>query len=256
MTLQNNLRNLTLAALTTACVSNAQAITLVENGAPRATIVVAQSALEPAKDDATAQKISVAAHDLQDYIRKISGATLPIAGDGSTPAGGLIFVGQSKLTMPFQADIPSGLTRERKEEGFLIQSRGERLALIGNDAGTYHGTEYSVYHFLNRLGVRWFMPGEYGEYFPSQKTVRVADMTVKEKPDFIQRNWWIHTTPEMYVLEARWKIRNGMNPDNQFSPCRAIRRCVISSPRRNWLKPNRSFSPKLLTAPSMSICRT
>jgi len=216
--MQNNLRNLTLAAALTATgLSNAKAITLVEDGAPRATIVVAQNAVEPNKDDASAQKISIAAKDLQDYIRKISGATLPIAGDGSTPAGGLIFVGQSKLTAPFKTDIPSGLTPQRNEEGFLIQSRGESLVLAGNDAGPYHGTEYSVYNFLNRLGVRWFMPGEYGEYFPSQKTVRVADMTVKEKPDFRMRNWWIHTTPEMLALESRWKIRNGMNPDTIFA---------------------------------------
>src|SRR5688572_15608191 len=35
-----------------------------------------------------------------------------------------------------------------------------------------------------------------------------------QRPDFRQRNWWLHTTPEMAELERRWKIRNGMNPDN------------------------------------------
>src|SRR5690606_19714904 len=90
-------------------------LALVENGQPRATIVVAQSALAPVKDDATSQKISVAARDLQEYIRKISGATLPIQGDESTPPGALILVGKSRLTDAIRMDIPSGLTPARKE---------------------------------------------------------------------------------------------------------------------------------------------
>ncbi len=197
--------------------SRAQAITLVQNAAPRATIVVAQSAMTPDKDDAVAQKVSMAAHDLQDYIRKISGATLPIVDDKSTFTGNVILVGKSTFTDKLKTDIPSGLTPERNEEGFLIQAKGDHLVLAGNDAGPYHGTEYAVYHFLNQLGVRWFMPGEFGEYYPSQKTISFADTTVREKPDFRVRNWWLHTTPEMAALERRWKIRNMMNPDTIFA---------------------------------------
>jgi hypothetical protein len=194
----------------------AAAASLVENGVARATIVIAQAALEPAKDDASAQKVSIAARDLQDYIRKISGVTLPIQGDESTPPGALILVGKSRLTDALQIAIPSGLTPARKEEGFVIQSRGNTLVLAGNDAGPYHGTEYSVYDFLERLGVRWFMPGEFGEVVPAQKTISIAEYSVREKPDFIQRNWWLHATPEMAEQERRWKIRNKMNPDNMF----------------------------------------
>ena len=195
----------------------ASAVPLVENSAPRATIVVEQAALDPAKNDTTAQKISVAAHDLQDYIRKMSSATLPITGDANTPAGAVVLVGQSRLTDALKVDIPSGLTLARKEEGFVIQSRGNSLILAGNNAGPYHGTEYAVYDFLERLGVRWFMPGEFGEVVPSQKNITVSDTSVRQKPDFLQRNWWIHATPEMAELERRWKIRNMMNPDNMYA---------------------------------------
>ena len=197
--------------------SMAHAITLTQNGAPRATIVVEQSALAPAKDDASAQKVAIAAQDLQLYIRKMSGATLPIVGDAATPTGALVLVGKSKLTDGAKADIPSGLTSARDEEGFLIQSRGDRLVLAGNDAGPYHGTEYAVYNFLKRAGVRWFMPGDFGEVVPQSKTISFGDVTAREKPDFRMRDWWIHATPAMAALEARWKIRNGMNPDVIFA---------------------------------------
>ncbi len=60
-------------------------LTLVKDGAPAATIIVPASALKPAKDDLRAQKIATAAADFQQYIRKISGAELPIASDDQAP---------------------------------------------------------------------------------------------------------------------------------------------------------------------------
>jgi hypothetical protein len=206
---------LTLAAGSLA--QRAEAITLARNGTPTATIVVAQAALNPDKDDKNGQKISVAAHDLQDYIRKISGATLPLVGDDQNPTGAVVLVGKSKLTAAQKLDIPSGLTPERREEGFLIDAHGNRLILAGNDEGPYHGTEYATYHFLENLGVRWFMPGDYGEVVPHQTTIDVADMAVRQKPSFIMRNWWAHMLVEQQPLERRWKIRNGMNPDEVFA---------------------------------------
>jgi hypothetical protein len=196
---------------------HAAGVLLSEDGSPRATIVVAQAALEPAKDDAASQKISAAARDLQEYLHKISGATVALTGDGSTPVGTLILVGKSRLTDAMKIDIPSGLTPARKEEGFIIQSKNGNLILAGNDAGPYHGTEYAVYDFLNRLGVRWFMPGEFGEVVPQQKTITVGEYSIRETPDFIQRNWWLHSAPEMAEQERRWKLRNKMNPDNMFA---------------------------------------
>src|SRR5207302_2424850 len=103
-----------------------------------------------------------------------------------------------------------------KEEGFAIVAKGDRLVLAGNDAGPYHGTEYAASEFLERLGVRWFMPGEFGEYYPKRPTIEVADVEVRQKPDFAMRNWWLHTSEEMLKQERRWKIHNKMNPDEIF----------------------------------------
>ena len=40
---------------------------------------------------------------------------------------------------------------------------------------------------LNRLGGRWFMPGEFGEVVPLQATIALADVQVRQKPDFVVR---------------------------------------------------------------------
>jgi len=186
----------------------ARDFSIAENGQPRATIVVA---------DHTDVKVKTAADELQTYVEKISGAKLPISTDAQTPAGHLILVGKSRLADAMRVKIPSGLTSARREEGFVILCKGDRLVLAGNNEGPYHGTEYAVYDLLNRLGVRWYMPGEFGESVPHKLTIAFPEVQVREKPDFLMRNWWLHATPELAEQEKRWKLRNKMNPEPMFA---------------------------------------
>lgn len=185
-----------------------KSLTLVGEGQPRATIVVSAAAGEKAR---------FAAQELRQYLAKMSGATLPMATDAEKPQGTLILVGKSALSDTLRAPIPAGLTGARREEGFLILCKGDRLLLAGNDAGPYHGTEYAVYEFLNRLGVRWYMPGDYGEIVPRRATIAFPEMRILQKPDFIMRNWWLHAMPELGEQERRWKLRNKMNPEPMFA---------------------------------------
>jgi hypothetical protein len=198
---------------------------LVDRGAPRATIVVARAALKAEPEPKgfgygeslpAPSKIAAAARDLQAYLRKMSGARLPIAGDEKDPGGTLILVGKSALTRPFDAKVPSGLTPRREEEGLLILGKGNRLVLAGNDEGPYHGTEYAVAEFLHRLGVRWYMPGEFGEVVPKKPTILLPEGEVRQRPAFKMRNWWGPMTPENRRVEYRWKLRNKMNPVTHF----------------------------------------
>jgi hypothetical protein len=200
-------------------------IVLVQDGAPKATIVVAAEALNAPTDPTTAtfwypqpasNKIAAAARDLQVYIEKMSGAKLPIVGDTAAPQGALILVGRSALTKDFDSDIPSGMTPTREEEGYLMLAKGERLLLAGNDAPVYHGTEYAVGAFLHLLGVRWYMPGDFGDFVPRQKTIAIKRLDVLSRPDFKMRNWWGPMAPDLGLQERRWKIRNGMNPILHF----------------------------------------
>ena len=187
-------------------------LVIVQDGQPRATIVVAKDAAEPIQ-----KKLRTAAEELQTYVQKMSGAKLPIVDDSQNPAGALILVGRSRLSDSLGVAIPAGVTPARRDEGFVIVCRGDRLLLAGNNDGPYHGTEYAVYDFLRSLGVRWFMPGEFGEVVPQQKTIRVAEQRVLAKPDFAMRNWWLHALPDLAAQEARWKLRNKMNPEPLFA---------------------------------------
>jgi len=196
--------------------ASANAITLARDGRPVATIVVREAALEveprlggPFEPD---HKVRWAAGDLQRVIMKMSGARLPIVGDGATVAGPVILVGASRRTEAWADRIPAGLTPRRREEGFLILCRGDTLLIAGNDEGPYNGTIYGVAEFLNRLGVRWFMPGEFGEVVPSRATVSFGDAEILERPDFALRLYGAHAhaypDPDYRADLNAWRLHN------------------------------------------------
>jgi hypothetical protein len=92
---------------------------LVENGQPRAEIVIAE---------APPRSVRVAAQELQDQVRKISGARLPIV---TTPSGraAKVFVGRSA-----HADALKITAEGLKDGAYRIVSGADWLALIGEDA--------------------------------------------------------------------------------------------------------------------------
>jgi len=176
---------------------------LVREGQPTCVIVTAEKANENA---------TIAAKELQAYIQKISGATLPIVTDaGPLPAGNKVLVGRSRLTDNLGVKIPSGVTPDLKEEGFINRTMGDSLVLAGNDTYPYYGTRYAVYAFLKRLGVRWFLPGAYGEVAPKMATISVSDLAVEEHPSFHMRSFWTHGQGTMNEERELWKLRNFMN---------------------------------------------
>jgi hypothetical protein len=194
---------------------SASALTLVKDGQPAATIVVSRAALDAkpykpgrgVKAD-PAQKARFAAEELQRVIEKMSGARLPLAGDDAAVQGPVVLVGASAKTAPLKLALPAGLTPERREEGYLINAKGATLVLAGNDEGPYQGTFFAVSEFLNRQGVRWFMPGDFGECVPKKATVETPDLTYRDKPDFPVRSWNGNIAPELREDDNLWRLHN------------------------------------------------
>jgi hypothetical protein len=92
---------------------------LVKDGQPSAEIVIA---------DEPPRTVSLAARELQAYIRKISGATLPIATTPDKDAGVTVYVGRSPFTDKLRvhaADLKYGAYR--------IVSGDNWLVLLGDD---------------------------------------------------------------------------------------------------------------------------
>ena len=162
-------------------------MTITEGGKPAATIVVSADASEP---------LAAAVKDLQLYIAKISGATLPIADSPATP-GNLILVGRMPAVDKLIPDLDE---YDLGHDGIVIKLFGGKLVITGKsdgyrDKGKWAGaadcgTPNAIYYFLETLGCRWYMPGDDGEVVPRRQSITVSDLDVVSKPDF--RGRWVN----------------------------------------------------------------
>ncbi len=186
---------------------------LVEDGAVRSRIVVAEGA---------PRMVGLAAIELRDHIERMTGAELPI---GTAPGGDgevTIYVGRSAYTdalgvsdegldygafrMVSGPDYlvllgqdydyePLGMTQERWQELTGADWRnpssenGQFNAELGIWSYDEGGSLYAVYEFLRQLGVRWFMPGELGEVIPQVSSIELPTIDVTVRPDYAVRFW-------------------------------------------------------------------
>ena len=182
-------------------------LTLVEDGQPRATIVVGDNAAAQSEEAATS---------LQAILRTMSGATIPIAKASEAVEGTRILVGQSQALHDLGVAIPTGHTAQMAEENFIVKTVGDNLVLAGNEDWSYKGTLFAVYDFLeDELGCRWYMPGPYGEVIPKRTTVTIGDIDRAEAPSFRIRDIWYSGWMPVSEQDSKWMrewyVRNKLN---------------------------------------------
>lgn len=171
---------------------------LVENDRACATIVVAQ---KPNK------KTNVAALDLQNIIKQMTGVTLPIKHDNETVEGTLILVGPSRLTTEMGICQPCGYP---DNERVIVRRTGNRLVLLGNDDGLFTGTQFAVTMLLERLGCGWFGIEDLWHVIPRKDRISVGYINIDVTPRFESRQTWVyHKNRE---LALRW-YQGGSNKD-------------------------------------------
>ncbi|MBI5683965.1 MAG: DUF4838 domain-containing protein [Verrucomicrobia bacterium] len=162
--------------------ATAHAVTLVENGQPRAVIIL---------PDAPSPAAKLGAQILRDHLKQISGATLLIKKESSisgnaTPEQPWVLVGEGKLAGQLGLS-----TASLGPGGMVLCAKANVLALFGTDDHTAtdpDGTRYAVVTFLeDKLGVRWLWPGELGKVLPRRATITVGDFDQKFTPRLVQR---------------------------------------------------------------------
>ncbi len=221
---------------------------LVENGVPRAEIVIAKEPTRSARIGAT---------ELQTYIEAISGARLEIVNEPTKQIPNSIYVGES------EASRAAGVTVDQlPRDAFRIVSGPNWLALVGNDldfqprepwarsrndwernrqaaweelaghpwncaigtslyrkynkqldiwAYDHRGSLNAVYAFLRDLGVRWYMPGELGEILPEKASIAVPEVDRTVKPEHEVRSISRPLLSSQEVEDALWYLRIGAN---------------------------------------------
>ena len=188
-----------LPAIVTLCSCASAGPVIVQDGEARAVIVTAEEPSESAKR---------AAGELQHFIELMSGAELPILPDSADmPAGRVrLLVGRSRFVLGL--DIPSGNDKDVTREGFVLKTGGDSVVLAGNEDAQYRGAEYAVYELLERLGCRWYFPGEYGQVVPRSPTVQLPDLDLAESPSFVVRNIWMSGWAQSTGDHDIWLVRN------------------------------------------------
>jgi hypothetical protein len=177
----------------------AAALDVVTEGRAVATIVVRGVGARPAgKAKRGAESPDQrAAGVLADWIKKMTGAELPIA--DSPPAGSpAILVGAAAVEAGLRLDEIDSPSRE----GLRVLCDGRRVLLAGQND---HATIKAACRLLEHWGCRYYLDHPLGEVFPACRTLSVAKLDLKEKPGFLYRHIW----GSQWSGDTLWKIWNG-----------------------------------------------
>lgn len=194
----------TILALTIWSAQEARAtdpLVLVQDGRPASAIVIADRPTDAARQ---------AALDLRGWIRKSTGAEVPVRAESETPPEpeeALILVGDSG---PLRA---LGLDPEALEiEEYVIRRFPGALAIVGDDERPdglrIQGTLLAASTFADEvLGVRFLWPGELGEVVPRRATLSLGEVDIRGQPMLRQRrvrNLQINEWLGRYIDELGW----------------------------------------------------
>jgi hypothetical protein len=97
--------------------------------------------------------------------------------------------------------------RLRAKESFALVPNGNDLLIIGSDRV---GVLYGVYSLLQRLGVRWYAPGDLGEVIHESASLHFPRQTIIEGPKFLTRGFWAWQKRGNHDFHL-WMARNRLN---------------------------------------------
>lgn len=173
-----------LSVLMPAAMAGAESVTLVRDGT-----AYYQFSLPDEPDELEIKAFT----ELEKYLARLGGVEALERGE------------ETPITIEIGSAANNDVLRERAavdESGFFIEVTPTTVRLAGT---TPTATLYAVYDLLERLGCRWFMPGEIGEVVPRLERVQLETMAEVEVPDFKGRI--LQALPRGEASEE-WALRN------------------------------------------------
>ncbi len=183
---------LTFGCLMLAVLLTHAAIPLAKDGKPAAEILL---------DSTASPLVRHAAGELQYWIRKISGAKLPVATTVNPNMPAIYLTLDSK---PFAEDF----SRLCGPDGYAVRQKGNTVYLI---SPTPKGILNGVYRLLYRNSdIIWARPNpEFGTVFTPSPNLQLTQVDYQEHPGFAWRGWQINAKSNTPTLQ--WLIRHGIN---------------------------------------------
>jgi len=176
-------------------------VTIVDGKQPKAIIVLPSSPTGKALHTAEL---------LADYIRESTSVRVPVIPEGDLTEQDnrtRIWIGQSNYVSKQKIKFS-----KTSADGFVITFPDVRNIII---AGTSDwGAEFGACEFLERfLGVRWLLPGPFGEYVPKHDVIKFTPREINEAPAFLSRELDGLRGGEM---QWKWARRNRMHAQIKF----------------------------------------
>jgi hypothetical protein len=195
--------------------STGQRLLIAEAGQVHAKIVVAP---------ATGPEERKGAEDLAHYIGLMTGAAPAIVSreaaieEALIRGGPLIIVGEMALALA--PELRERLARVVKPaptlrtDGIVLRRDGARVYVAGNNDLAH---AFAAAELLRLWGVRWFMPGVFGEAVPEGTGLAVGELDIAQSSPFELR-WYNVTWLGDRTGEAEFKRRNLMAWSPGFPP--------------------------------------
>jgi hypothetical protein len=171
---------------------------------------------------------ALAARELQKYLNRMVGSasTVPIITATQEISATPLFVGRFPRNPQFhryekQFNRRWKKTKSKNPQGFRIDTfSNENSGCIVISGRTSIGTLYGVYELLDRLGVRWYAPGEGGEHTQFRQEIILKPTSYYAEPRFDIRGFWMN--PDYFPREGdaaaghilefiEWMGRNRLN---------------------------------------------
>lgn len=135
--------------------------------ADRPTVVAAPARME--------DQVLFAVTDLTNYLARITGR--PVILQTNDAPNATVHVGALAVNRAL-GERAAALGRD----GFVLDvSERHGARILG---GSKFGTAYGVYELLERLGVRWLAPGEWGEVVPQRERLELPAGRTEDRPGF------------------------------------------------------------------------
>lgn len=156
--------------------------------AGQAVVLDAKTKIEVLLSEKPSEAEQYAAQELSHYLGKILSTTIPVR-KGSRAASGVfpLVVGWHPLNQSLKPEtlgVEEAVVDVRPSGIHLVGGRGD-----ATPEGSRHdrGSLYAVYDLLNRLGVRWYRPEDWGEHVPTLSRIELPVETTRSNQTYKYR---------------------------------------------------------------------
>lgn len=155
-------------------------VELVKDGISKTVIYVSSEVMDT--KNVSHRRLRASVNDLAKYIEKMSGTRIEIITDRPESNNAIVpmLVGEYA-----QGIFGEPAKKSKYKQGWRLVISDKGVGFIGESD---EAVSYAIYELVDRLGCRWYMPSEIGEFIPERKTISLREIDVSEVPVTISRN--------------------------------------------------------------------